>query len=104
MKIFSLAASFAASLAIVFSCSASTQAGLFDLETKLTAADAVTGDWIGGSVALSGNTALAGAPHPLNVDGGSLSGSAYLYRNVPEPSTLLLGTLACMGLFFRRNR
>ncbi len=44
---------------------------------KLTAFDAAGGDRFGGSVAISGNTALVGAQ--LNDDEGSDSGSAYLF-------------------------
>jgi len=80
--------------------SRSGSAYLFDITTgnqiaKLTADDAAEFDSFGGSVALSGNTALVGARWD---DGaGSDSGSTYLYTNIPEPSSLLLGTLA--GLF-----
>ncbi len=92
-----------ASLALVLACTASTQAALFDLETKITAADAAAFDQFGSSVAISGNKALVGAQHYDDV--GSFSGSAYLFENViPEPSTLLLGGIACLGSFLRRNR
>ena len=86
----------------------SATAYLFDATTgkqlaKLTAADDTEGDLFGSSVAISSNTALVGASG--NDDGGDFSGSAYLFENVvPEPSTLLLSTVACTGLFFRRNR
>ena len=46
-------------------------------EIKLTASDAAAEDRFGCSVALSGTTALVGAP--LNNDAGSASGSAYLF-------------------------
>ena len=86
----------------------SGSAYLFDVTTgsqlaKLTADDAASGDWFGKSVAISGDMALVGA---LNDDDGGIdSGSAYLFENViPEPSTLLLGAMACLGVFLRRNR
>ena len=44
---------------------------------KLTASDAAAEDWLGYSVAISGDTALVGAPR--NDDAGSLSGCAYLF-------------------------
>ncbi len=55
----------------------SGSAYLFDVTTgnqiaKLTASDALAGDFFGASVAINGNTALVGAP-------GSSSGSAYLF-------------------------
>ena len=85
----------------------SGSAYLFDVTTgnqlaKLTAVDATMEDYFGSSVAISGNTALVGALLDIDVD--NFFGSVYLYENIPEPSTLLLSTLACMGLFFRRNR
>jgi len=46
-------------------------------ETKLTADDAAGGDSFGGSVAISGNTALVGAWG--DDDAGGISGSAYLF-------------------------
>ncbi|QDT00671.1 FG-GAP repeat protein [Adhaeretor mobilis] len=60
----------------------SGSAYLFDVTTgnqlaKLTANDAAAVDRFGGSVAISGNTALVGAFG--NDDGGSSSGSAYLF-------------------------
>ena len=87
--------------------SLSGSAYLFDVTTgsqlaKLTADDAAAFDYFGRSVAISGNAALVGAY--ADDDGGINSGSVYLYENIPEPSTLLLSTLACIGLFFRRNR
>ncbi|NOY42800.1 MAG: hypothetical protein GXP26_13320, partial [Planctomycetes bacterium] len=45
------------------------RAGVFDLETKLTASDAAAGDSFGRSVAISGNTALVGATG--DSDGGN---------------------------------
>lgn len=53
---------------------------LFDAdgtETKLTANDGAAGDGFGWSVALSGTTALIGAP--FDGDNGEFSGSAYLF-------------------------
>ena len=60
----------------------SGSAYLFDVATgvqltKLTASDAAAGDYFGYSVALSGSTALVGAA--FDDDGGSDSGSAYLF-------------------------
>jgi len=85
----------------------SGSAYLFDITTglqlaKLTASDAALGDEFGFSVAISGNTALVGAL--FDDDGGFDSGSAYLYTAIPEPSTLLLGVMASMGLLMRRRR
>ena len=63
--------------------SASGSAYLFDGSigwsqvAKLTASDATRGDEFGFSVAISGNVAVAGAP--LDDDGGSASGSAYVF-------------------------
>ncbi|MCA9249557.1 MAG: FG-GAP repeat protein, partial [Phycisphaerales bacterium] len=47
---------------------------------KLTAADAAEGDWFGTSVALTGDTAVIGAIR--DDDGGTDSGSAYVFRKV----------------------
>jgi len=85
----------------------SGSAYLFDLATgnqiaKLTADDARGGDRFGVSVSISGNTAIVGAWR--DGDAGINSGSAYLFENIPEPSTLLLGTMAVLGLSMRRNR
>ncbi len=44
---------------------------------KLTASDGAVGDWFGWSVAISGDTAMAGSY--LDDDAGSDSGSAYVY-------------------------
>ncbi len=80
---------------------------LFDVPTgdqlaKFRSGDVASGDQFGVSVAISGNTAIVGAW--LDDDGGSNSGSAYLFENIPEPSTLLLGTMAAVGLLMRRIR
>ena len=48
-------------------------------KAKPVASDAATQDIFGYSVSISGNVALVGAPE--NDDPGSLSGSAYVYRN-----------------------
>ena len=89
----------------------SGSAYLFDVATgqeliKLTASDAAAGDRFGISVAISGNTALAGAL--FDDDGGFGSGSAYLFENanaVPEPSSALLLLLGlATGLRRSRNR
>ena len=44
---------------------------------KLTAADGAEGDWFGGSVALSGDTAIVGSRY--DDDRGFASGSAYVF-------------------------
>lgn len=46
-------------------------------QAKLTATDAAWGDWFGGDVAISGDTAIIGANG--DDDGGSDSGSAYVF-------------------------
>ena len=46
-------------------------------QQKLTASDAAAGDQFGFSVSISGNTVVAGAPN--DDDGGSNSGSAYVF-------------------------
>ena len=52
-------------------------------QTKLTASDAVTNDYFGSSVSISGDNAIVGAWG--NDDDGSNSGSAYVYADVsPE--------------------
>ncbi|MCH8043514.1 MAG: FG-GAP repeat protein, partial [Planctomycetes bacterium] len=67
---------------------------------KLTASDAAEGDFFG-SVGISGNVSLVGAHH--NDDAGQQSGSAYLFNSIPEPSTLLLATLALLALLMIRR-
>jgi hypothetical protein len=62
--------------------SSSGSAYLFDTTTgtqsaKLTASDAAAGDWFGGSVGISGTTAIVGAIR--DDDNGLVSGSAYLF-------------------------
>ena len=47
-------------------------------DAKLTASDATEGDFFGNSVAISGDTVVVGAER--NDDGGSTSGSAYLFE------------------------
>ncbi|MGL5019246.1 MAG: FG-GAP repeat protein [Luteolibacter sp.] len=51
-------------------------------QTKLTASDAASGDEFGYSVSVSGNTLVVGARG--DDDGGSASGSAYVYRLAAE--------------------
>ena len=86
----------------------SGSAYLFDVTTgnqlaKLTASDAAARDKFGVSVAISGNKAIVGAN--FDSDGGSGSGSAYLFENIiPEPNTLLLSVFSCLGVLLRRNR
>ena len=50
--------------------------------TELEASDGAYYDYFGGSVSLSGNTALIGAR--LDDDKGSASGSAYVFRNLDQ--------------------
>ncbi|HIL12369.1 MAG TPA: hypothetical protein EYG16_01710, partial [Deltaproteobacteria bacterium] len=45
---------------------------------KITASDADGGDLFGQSVSISGDTAIVGSPY--NDDGGTSSGSAYIYQ------------------------
>jgi hypothetical protein len=52
--------------------------GSWTLQTELTAADAGASDGLGDSVALSGDTALVGAPYH-NVSGKSDAGAAYVF-------------------------
>ncbi|HJM10187.1 MAG TPA: FG-GAP repeat protein, partial [Candidatus Marinimicrobia bacterium] len=47
-------------------------------ESKIVASDAATGDNFGRSVAISGDYAIAGAPY--DDDGGTNSGSAYIFK------------------------
>ncbi|MDM8004527.1 MAG: SUMF1/EgtB/PvdO family nonheme iron enzyme [Phycisphaerae bacterium] len=47
-------------------------------EKKLTASDAAAGEQFGQSVAISGNNVIVGAPY--DSDGGTHSGSAYIYE------------------------
>jgi hypothetical protein len=55
-------------------------------QAKLTAADAAGGDEFGWSVSVDGDTALVGAY--LDDDGGTDSGSAYVFEDVPMPPTI----------------
>jgi len=71
-------------------------------QQKLTASDAAAGDFFGASVSLSGDTALVGAHY--DDDGGSNSGSAYVFvrsgmswsqhKNSPPPTPLRTTSLA----------
>ena len=49
-------------------------------QAKLTASDAVAGDWFGWSVSISGDYAIVGAV--FDDDGGTSSGSAYVYSGI----------------------
>ena len=53
-------------------------AGVWSQQKKLTAGDAGAGDWFGGSVAVSGNTALIGARGDDDIDPNS--GAAYVFE------------------------
>ena len=71
----------------------SGSAYLFDTTTgtqtaKLTASDGTEGDSFGGSVAISGNTAIVGAH--LDDDNGNSSGSAYLFDTTTGTQTAKL--------------
>ncbi len=70
---------------------------------KLTVSNGSAFDQFGGSVAISGNTALVGA-YSDDDDAGD-SGSAYLFSTVPEPDTLalLLTGLAAVAVLRRRR-
>ena len=59
---------------------------MWSQQAKLTASDAAALDQLGTAVAISGNTAIAGAPYAD--DGGSNSGSVYVFAspNPPSPS------------------
>ena len=52
--------------------------GAFTAEQKLTASDGMEDDYLGRSVAISGDTALVGANQDFNP--GNYSGSAYIYQ------------------------
>ena len=54
-------------------------------QQKLTASDAASGDLFGSSVSVSGGYAVVGAPY--NDDGGSDSGSAYVFVMLCDAST-----------------
>ena len=54
-------------------------------QQKLTASDAASGDIFGSSVSVSGGYAMVGAPY--NDDGGSASGSAYVFVMLCDAST-----------------
>lgn len=93
--------------------SSSGAAYLFDTTTgtqiaKLTASDGTAKDYLGISVGISGNTAIAGAN--FDDDSGSRSGSAYLYApaataTVPLPAGVwLLGSALGLMALGRRRR
>ncbi len=54
--------------------------GSADLMEKVTASDGVPGDYFGIAVAMSGNTAVIGAPQ--DEEGGTRSGAAYVFTEV----------------------
>ena len=56
--------------------------GTWSQQAKLTAADGAANDWFGGSVSVSGDTAVIGAD--LDDDKGSDSGSAYVFVRVAD--------------------
>ena len=58
---------------------------------KLVAADAGTGDFFGVAVAVDGDTAVIGAN--ADDDGGSDSGSAYVFAKQPDGSGVQVGKL-----------
>ena len=58
-----------------------TGTNTWDAGTKIVASDAANGDLVGFSVGISGDYAIVGAQ--LNDDGGSSSGSAYIFTTTP---------------------
>ena len=60
--------------------------GVWSEQQKLTASDAAASDSFGYSVSVSGDTAVIGAY--LDDDGGSASGSAYVFAVAPPPPVL----------------
>ena len=73
--------------------------GGWDAGTKILASDAVSGDQFGVSVGIDGNTAVVGAYG--NDDGGSASGSAYIFRrtgtNTWDAGTKIIASDAASG-------
>ncbi|MCH8047157.1 MAG: FG-GAP repeat protein [Planctomycetes bacterium] len=67
---------------------------------KLTASDADEADFFG-SVAIDGSVSIVGAWR--NDDPASNTGAAYLFHSIPEPSTLILATLALIALLMIRR-
>jgi hypothetical protein len=65
--------------------------GTWTEQTKLTASDAASLDYLGGSVSVDGATAVIGAER--DDDGGLDSGSAYVYTGPPIPVELQLFTV-----------
>ncbi|QQE10971.1 FG-GAP repeat protein [Planctomycetota bacterium] len=65
---------------------------------KLTASDAAASDKFGNVVAISGNTAIVGAPG--NNDHGAFSGSAYLFDTTTESEIAKLTASDAAGLDF----
>ena len=59
-------------------------------KVKLIASDAAAGDEFGKSVAISGNTAIVGSHY--DDDGGSKSGSAYIFQYDPSSNTWIQKT------------
>jgi hypothetical protein len=69
-------------------------AGIWEFEQQLTAADAFRGDYFGSSVSISGDYALIGAPNKA-LNSASYAGSAYLFRKTStgwEQEVKLAGT------------
>ena len=87
----------------------SGSAYLFDITTgsqiaKLTASDVKPNHSFGGSVAISGNTALVGSDYDDDA-GGFRSGSVYLFKTtIPEPTTLVLCFTGITGIGFLTRR
>ena len=86
----------------------SGSAYLFDVTTgaqiaKLTASDAASFDQFGNSVGISGTTTIVGAAG--DDDGGTNSGSAYVFSAAPVPSPAALPAgLGLVGLLWLRRR
>jgi len=77
----------------------------FEDETKLTASDAAAGDQFGWSVSVGGDTAIVGSA--FDDDGGSFSGSAYIFESstaIPTPAALPAGLALLVGLGLCRRR
>ena len=76
-----------------------TGTNTWDAGTKILASDAVSGDQFGVSVGIDGNTAVVGAYG--NDDGGSASGSAYIFRrtgtNTWDAGTKIIASDAASG-------
>ena len=73
-----------------------------DLLFKLSASDGASVDQFGNSVSISGLDIIVGAH--TDDDHGNQSGSAYVFRNIPEPSSLLLLIPTLASITTRRRK